>query len=202
MRSLLLFMFFSLAGTAVHAADTGEAKKVLDKVATVVGNKNGVEATFAMTNEQLGRISGTIAVKGNKFRATTPAATVWYDGTTQWAYMESTEEVTITTPSAEQQAAMNPLTFINLYKTGYTLSLATVEGQWEVRMQAQQRGSDIQEVYVDINKTTYIPTQVRLRRDNKWTIINISSFTTSPQSDASFVFNAKDYPHAEVVDLR
>ena len=49
----------------------------------------------------------------------TAKATVWFNGKTQWSYMPSTNEVNVSTPNEVQQAAMNPYTFINMYKSGY-----------------------------------------------------------------------------------
>ncbi len=202
MKHILLLAFLSLISVSMLADNNGDAKKILDKVATVVGNKSGVQASFSMNGERLGQMSGTIAVKGNKFSAKTVDAVVWYDGKTQWTYVKNTDEVNVTTPTKTQQAEMNPLTFINLYKTGYNLSLKTLNGKWEVHMMAQNANNSLQELYVIIDKSSYVPSQVRLRKKNTWITINISDFKATPQNDATFVFNAKDFPTAEVIDLR
>lgn len=202
MRKFLLLTIMSVLTLCASADNAGEARKILDKTASVVSKKSGVLANFQISNGKLGHTSGTIAVKGSKFNARTPQATVWFDGKTQWTYMKSTDEVNITTPTKAQQTQMNPLTFINLYKKGYKLSVKTVDGKYEVRMQAQSKGSSIQEMYIVINKTTHIPSQVRMRQKDAWTTINITNFKATPQSDAIFTFNKKDFPSAEIVDLR
>lgn len=69
-------------------------------------------------------------------------------------------------------------------------------------MQALNKGYSIQEMYIVINPNTYIPTQVRMRQNATWTTINISNFKSKPQNDAVFTFNKRDYPSAEVIDLR
>ena len=182
--------------------DTPDAKKILDKTAAVVGKKSGAQANFQIANSKIGNTSGTIAIKGNKFNARTPQATVWFNGKTQWTYMKKTDEVNVTTPTQAQQTQMNPLTFINLYKTGFKLSMKTVEGKYEVRMQAENKSRSIQEMYIVIDPKTYVPTQVRMRQKDSWTTINISNFKATSQSDAIFTFNKQDFPSAEIVDLR
>ncbi len=116
--------------------------------------------------------------------------------------MSANDEVNISTPTAAQVAQMNPLTFINLYKSGYKLSMVSSGSNYEVHMIADNAQAAIQEVYVTINKTTYIPSQVKLKRKSNWMTIAISNFKTATLSDSVFTFNAKDYPSAEVIDLR
>lgn len=192
----------SVLTMGIYAADNMTARKVLDKTAAVVGKKSGAQAQFHIANAKLGNASGTIAIKGNKFNARTADATVWFNGKTQWTYMKNTDEVNVTTPTQAQQTQMNPLTFINMYKSGYKLSMKTVEGKYEVRMVAENKSRSVQEMYIVVNPKTFVPTQVRMRQKDSWTTINISNFKATPQSDAVFTFNKKDFPSAEIVDLR
>lgn len=192
----------SVLTMGIYAADNMTARKVLDKTAAVVGKKSGAQAQFHIANAKLGNASGTIAIKGNKFNARTADATVWFNGKTQWTYMKNTDEVNVTTPTQAQQTQMNPLTFINMYKSGYKLSMKTVEGKYEVRMVAENKARSVQEMYIVVNPKTFVPTQVRMRQKDSWTTINISNFKATPQSDAVFTFNKKDFPSAEIVDLR
>ncbi len=202
MKQTILLMFIaSVMSIGAYADDSSDAKKVLDKIATVVSNQNGVEADFTLTGERM-NVRGTIAVKGGMFTAKSADATVWFDGTTQWTYMKRTDEVNITTPTKDQQVQMNPLTFINLYKSGYKLSTISKTKTKEIRMQAESSSNAIQEVYVTYDPSTYIPIQVRMRRKSTWMTINISNFKTLSQGDDIFVFNKKDFPTAEIVDLR
>lgn len=202
MKKILILALLSIFAFNASADNASDARKILDKTASVASKKSGVQANFQLSNGKLGHTSGTIAVKGSKFNARTPQATVWFDGKTQWTYMKNTDEVNVTTPTKAQQTQMNPLTFINLYKKGYKLSVKTVDGKYEVRIQAQSKSSSIQEMYIVINKTTSIPSQVRMRQKDAWTTINITNFKATPQSDATFTFNKKDFPTAEIVDLR
>ena len=52
------------------------AKEVLDKTAANISEKSGVSASFTIKGKNM-NASGTIAVKGRKFHATTLQATIW-----------------------------------------------------------------------------------------------------------------------------
>ena len=202
MKKIVLICFMSLFAMFTWAQTANEAKKVLDKTASVVGRKGGASASFKVSSTKYGNTSGTISIKGNKFHAKTPQAIVWFDGKTQWTYMNSTEEVNIITPNEAQQAAMNPYQFINLYKSGFDMSMKTVSGYYQVHLTAQNKKRSVQEMYININKKTYIPSQVKMRQGSSWTTIDISNFKVSNQPNSLFTFKAKDYPKAEVIDLR
>ena len=127
---------------------------------------------------------------------------MWFDGKTEWTYMKNTDEVNITTPTEAQQQAMNPYQFINIYKNGFNLGVKTIGSNYQVHLTAKDKKRSIQEMYILINKSTYKPLQVKMRQANGWTTINISQFKATNISDATFIFNAKNYPDAEIIDLR
>ncbi|MCR5512725.1 MAG: cell envelope biogenesis protein LolA [Prevotella sp.] len=176
------------------------AKQVLDKTAAVVSAKSGAKASFSIKGDQM-NASGSIAIKGKKFQATTPQATVWFDGKTQWTYLKKNDEVNIANPSESELAAINPYNFIYLYKNGYKYTMEKKNGNFIVHLTASGKRS-IQEMYITINQKTYIPSQIRMRQQKGWTTINITGFQQSKLYDGMFRFNSKDFPNAEVIDLR
>lgn len=177
------------------------ARKILDRTAKVVCHSGGASASFTMSNSSVGNVSGVISIKGNKFNARTPQMTVWYNGKTQWTYMKKTNEVNISIPTQAQQQMMNPYTFINIYKSGYNMT-ATRGKNDEVHLVAQNKAKSISEMYITINHKTGVPSQVKMKHKGKWSIIKISNFSTKRLSDQIFTFNTKDYPTAEIIDLR
>ena len=177
------------------------AKSVLDKAAANITVKSGVQANFKMTGS-MGNTSGTLVVKGKKFHATTPQAIVWFDGKTQWTYMKNNDEVNVTTPTEAQLQAINPYNFINLYKSGYDCTLNKAGKDYIVHLTASLKDKKIREMFITINKTSYQPTQVKLLQGTKWTIFDITDLKKRNIPDSQFRFNAKDFPQAEVIDLR
>ncbi len=198
MERIKLFAMMLLLSVAAFSQD---AKQVLDKAAAVVSNAKGVQAQFTMKNSQL-NTSGTIAIKGKKFHAAVPQAIVWFDGKTQWTYMKKNDEVNVANPTQADLEAISPYSFIYLYKQGYSYTMKKKPGNYEVHLTAKKKKHGIQEMYIVVNQKTYIPSQIRLKQQKGWTTIDISHFKQVALSDETFRFNAKDYPTAEVIDLR
>ena len=176
------------------------AKQVLDKTAAVVAAKSGAKASFSIEGDQM-NASGTIAIKGKKFHATTPQATIWFDGKTQWTYLKKNDEVNVANPTESELAAINPYNFIYMYQKGYKYTMEKKNGSFIVHLTGSDKRG-IQEMYITIHQKTYIPSQIRMRQQKGWTTITISGFKQSKLSDGMFRFNSKDFPNAEVIDLR
>ena len=179
-----------------------DAKSVLDKCAAAVSAKEGVKASFVMESAQYGRAQGTISVKGKMFHASTEVAALWFDGTTQWTYLNSNNEVSVTTPTEAQLQAINPYNFIHLYKSGFKYTMTTNNTSYNVHLTAEDAKRKIQEMFITVDKKAYTPTDVKLRQGTKWTTFRISDFQKVSLADSEFRFNSKDYPTAEVIDLR
>ncbi len=194
--SIILFYLF-----AFLPATAQSARQVLDKTAAVVANKSGAKASFVMKGGNM-NTSGTIAIKGRMFQATTPQATIWFDGKTQWTYVKQNDEVNVANPSDTEQQAINPYTFIYMYKNGYKSTMVKRGTCYEVHLTATDKKRNIQEMYIVVNAKSYAPSQVRLLRKSGWTTIDISNFKKASLADGQFRFNAKEFPHAEVIDLR
>lgn len=199
-RNILFALAFMLSVNA-FSQSSADAKKVLDKAAAVVGRRGGAAANFSITGGEVGRTSGSIIIKGNKFKTITPEATIWFDGKTQWAYMKSTNEVNVSTPSEAKRLSMNPYAFITMYKNGYHMSMKTTAAAYIVHLQAIHPARSMQEFYVTISKTFY-PQQIKMLQGKKWVTINISSFRAASHPNSYFRFRHSDAPSAEVVDLR
>lgn len=198
MKKICFLITVMLLSVATYAQT---AKSVLDKAAATVTVKEGVKANFKMTASN-GTTSGTLLLKGRKFHATTPVATIWFDGKTQWTYLKNNDEVNVSNPTEAQLQAINPYNFINLYKKGYNATLNKSGKDYIVHLTATDKSKKIQELFVSVNKTNYHPTQVKLLQGKKWTVFDISDMKRQNIPDSLFQFNSKDFPNAEIIDLR
>ena len=198
MKKICILILTALIST-VATAQT--AKSVLDKAAAHITVKEGVKANFKMQGG-IGITSGIIFIKGKKFHASTPQATVWFDGKTMWTYMKQNEEVNVSNPTEAQLQAINPYNFINLYKNGYNCTLNNTGSSYVVHLTSNVKDRKIKELFVTIDKQSYRPTQVKLLQGKSWTIFDITDLSKSKVADSQFRFNANDFPKAEVIDLR
>ena len=116
-------------------------------------------------------------------------------------------EVNLTTPTPEEIQQINPYTFVDLYKSGYRLSVsdATYQGKscYEVRMVATRQGSSISEMRITIDRSSYLPHSIRIREGADWTRIRVKSLATGKSwADSVFRFDSKKHPGMEIIDLR
>ena len=199
MKKVILVLSLIMLHVSFGAAQT--AKEVLDKCAATLTAKEGLRADFTMESAQYGSASGTIAVKGRMFHATTSVAAMWFDGKTQWTYMKKNDEVNVTTPSESELQAFNPYNFINMYKKGYKYSMTTADKSYKVHLTATG-SKKISEMFITVDKSSYQPSEVKMLQGKKWTTFTISNLKKVAMADAEFRFNSKDYPTAEVIDLR
>ena len=190
----------TLALITAMSVNAQTAKEVLDKTAATVSAQQGAQASFKISGQGM-NANGTIAIKGQKFHASTAQATIWFDGKTMWTYMKKNDEVNVSNPTESQLAAINPYNFIYLYKKGYKYTMEKKGGNFVVHLTATGKKS-IQEMYITIGQKSYTPSQIRYRITKGWTTIDINNFKTANLSDGMFRFNSKDFPHAEVIDLR
>ena len=200
MKRLSIICMLLVLTVSISAQNATHARKILDKTASIIGRKGGAVANFSISGKY-GNSSGTIAIKGNKFNAKTPQAIVWYDGKTQWTYMKKNQEVNVSTPTEAQQQSMNPYKFISIYKNGFKLGMKNVSEGWQIHLYATNQKRTIKEMYIVVGKN-YLPKTIRMRQSNGWTTIKVTNFKAKNLADTMFRFNAKDFPNAEVIDLR
>ena len=122
-----------------------------------------------------------------------------YDGKTQWVYNKKADEVNISHPNASSQQSMNPYTFLNLYKKGYTITSTAAASGTQVHLVG--KGKSISEMYILVDKSYNIK-EIKYCQKGNWITIHISNLKNQSLDDSAFIFNAKDFPKAEVIDLR
>lgn len=203
----ILFMGYATA-KAQNPAD------ILDKAAQTYNNANGISASFVMrihTPQQniTESFEGMIQMKGDKFTFKTPDMQVWFNGTTQWTYVDHIEELNVTNPTGEELQFTNPVVLLNSYKTGFTpvykgeSTSANSKAAYDIELTPKKKG-DIINVELQIEKISGMPSRITVTTKNGVvSTISISQVKTNVnQPDSYFVFNKADFPDAEIIDLR
>ena len=210
-RSYILVLLLTLFPFGQVLAQN--ADQILDKAASTIENAGGVKAIFVLlmshNSNMHGSIEGEIALERDKFRLTTADAITFFDGKTQWSYLKDSDEVTVTEPTPEELQAINPYEILNLYKKGYEQKIGNVttysgKPVYEVILQAQSNKSDIVSLKLFIAKDSYQLLFIQgTMRDGTVNDIAISGYQAVQKFPADyFVFKKKDYPKAELIDLR
>lgn len=196
--ALLIIAFIFLVGTAT--AQT--AKDILDKTAATLTCDGGIKAKYSISMGNGNNSIGTILVKGKMFHIDMPQMAVWFDGKTQWTYVKSNQEVNVTNPTDEELAAINPYSFLTIYKKGYKCSLSSTANNHDVRLTSANVKSNIQMIELKIDRKSFVPKRIVMYSGKSITTINISQLEKASLSDNMFKFSKKNYPDAEVIDLR
>ena len=115
------------------------AKALLDDASANLRANEGIRAALTIVTDE-GEVKATICMKGNKFVLETPGMKTWFDGTTQWTYLEVNEEVNVSTPTAAELQQINPYALMESYRTGYDLTLTAnhqAKSFYEITLKAQ-----------------------------------------------------------------
>lgn len=211
MKPIVFLLICLLNSMGAQAQKDPQARKVLDATASALQKQGGFQIQFTATTFQKGQeqgcMSGTMLIKGKKFRLSTPDVTTWFDGKTQWSYLKANEEVNVSTPTDEELQTLNPYAFIALYKSGYdyTMKPTTTYGKasYEIKLRAESNNQPIKTLLLDVEQATRMPLCVRIYDGQTWVRIAINSVAGKQKfNDDVFRFNANDYPQAEIIDMR
>lgn len=222
-----LVLIFSLLFSMNLAAQTSQATQatqkaqndpkaleVLNKASVAYNKAGGVKAGFIIKVLAKGgtvkdNLSGSIYLKGSKFKLETGDMTAWFDGTNQWVYILSNNEVNLSKPNAKELLMINPVNVFQLYQHGYNSKLLTDKVEngkklLQVELKPYTKTENTLSIVATFEKTTYRPKSIIItNKDKSGSRISIGSYLTGQTySETMFTFQPKDYPNTEVVDLR
>lgn len=192
------------AATALSAGAKTPAA-ILDETAKKIASTPSVEVQYSVTANDKST-TGSLTLQGDRFSLLSPDMKVWYDGRTQWTYSSATNEVNITEPTPDELAQINPLIIINSFKKLYNArSLKASAGYHKIELTPKNpRNVQIKNAVLTVNASTRYPHSIVLTMDNGTKLtINVKSIKGGINHPAAtFVFNKKYLPKAEIVDLR
>ena len=212
MRKYIFSVLIALLSLPVIAQQQqSQARVILDKTAEAFRKAGGVKADFTVKAVANGLVegaeNGTIQLKGEKFVLKTSDIITWFDGKTQWSYLESSEEVNVSNPTPEELQTINPYALLSIYKNGYNYKYAGTKSRngkqgFEVILTPENK-QDTTSITLFVSQT-YQPLYIKVEQNNKSAneIIVTSYQTNQPLDNATFKFDKKKFPNAEVIDLR
>lgn len=201
--TMILAMLIAITGNV--SASTPSATGILDKASSALIGSKGISASY--TIKAGGQTQqGTLNVKGKKFSIINGDISTWYDGKTMWNYNHSDKEVTISTPTNQELATMNPYTLIASYKTLYTPQLQTsaIKGTYAISLIPKSAQSPVKKAVVYIRASDYQPVRLDVTsRNGSVSVIVVTNIRKGVSfTDASFVFPSAKYKGCGTIDLR
>ena len=216
--AILMFLIISVFGASAQPKGMGsndpDAKKILDGVSAKFKTFKGVQANFALKIENaagktLGNKTGTVYMKGSKYRVTITGQEIFCDGNNISTYDKSANEVTITKIDPTANTLTPQKIFTNFYDKDFLYKLnreTIIAGKkiQELELTPIDKSKPFFKVLVFVDKAaqTINSTKIFEKTGNKYTYAVSKMNTAAPVSDAQFIFDIKKFPGTEVVDLR
>jgi outer membrane lipoprotein-sorting protein len=203
----ILFLSFQF----LSAQSNVQAEKIITSL-LADAKTNAIKTNFKLAvteknNSPAQTSTGTFTIKGSRFVLEMEEMKVWFDGKTQWAYVQKNNEVSITEPSEKELSETNPMAILSGFKTKSSIRFSAFvksRQNYCIEMIPKFKNQDITKIEVQVNKTTNNLVSIKLYNKNGNTsMLSLSNFEKEIKaSDNSFVFNKTKYNGVVVNDLR
>lgn len=203
----LLIAIAILAGSAKAQSDVA-AKKILDAVSAKLKTYKGINAGFTLlsktgTGKINNKVKGKVFVKGNKYYIKEGSTEIFNDGSKTWNY-NGNDEVTVTSPDADDQALTPQRLLTGFYDKDFTYKLISSAGTYnQIQLVPIDKRKNFKKVTVFVNKFKTMITKAKVVDKSNNTIeFNLTNIRTSLDiPDDTFVFNQKKYnKNIEVIE--
>ena len=104
--------------------------------------------------------------------------------------------------ATEGASAQFKISGANGFKNSGTIIIKTIGNTHQVHLISTSSNASIKEMTISLNKVSSVISSAKILHNGNWLTINISNFKSKKISNATFIFNSKDFPSAEVIDLR
>ena len=191
-----------------------EAKKVLDAVSAKFKTFKSVKALFTLKIENAagkvqGTKTGTVLMKGMKYRVSITGQDIFCDGATIWTYDMAAKEVQVATLDNSSGSITPQKLFTNFYDKDFLFLLnedvkRNGKTYQVVELTPIDKTKPFFKVILEVDKATKVimSTRVFEKNGNRYLYAINNMATSTVITDDNFVFNPKKYPGVEVIDLR
>lgn len=208
----MMSMFFTLSAQPPKGMGNSDpdAKKILDAVSAKFKSFKSVQSKFSLkiensSNKVIGNKTGIVYMKGTKYRIKVSGQDIFCDGSNVWTVDPAAKEITITKLDPSNNTITPQKLFTNFYDKDFLYKLnSDAKGVQEIELTPIDKSKLFHKVIVFINKITQTITSTKVfeKAGNRYTYTVSGMDTKTNITDATFVFDQKNYPGMEVVDLR
>jgi outer membrane lipoprotein carrier protein len=206
-------VLFAQPGKGLGVNDPA-AKKLLDAVSAKFKTFTSIKAGFTLRIENAagkvqGTKSGTVYMKGTKYRVSITGQEIFCDSKTVWNYDKSANEVQVSAVDNSSGAITPQKIFTNFYDKDFLYKLngdEAIDGKTYqvVELTPVDKSKPFFKVLIGIDKKTNVIMNTRVfeKNGNRYVYAINTISTNANVPDDMFVFDAKKYPKVEVIDLR
>lgn len=207
MKKHFLLIFSILTFSAMGFAQNAEQvfKAAFDKLKAY----DNIEIAFdyQMINTEAGineLMTGTGFIQGDSYKLNVAGQDMICDGKTLWTYLADSQEVMIS--SVDSADGGSPLSIINSYYDNITAKFqpSSNPARTTIEVSPKVKDENFNKLVVVIDTKTTELKEVHLFDNNGSEFFyNLTKFVTNQVFPANFfTFNEKDYPEAEIIDMR
>lgn len=184
------------------AAQTARAGEALDAFFRQMETQT-LQADFVLTISedaaQPMNYPGTITMRGERFALAMFDMEAAYDGSTLYIYSESTDELTLSTPTQQELTEANPFLYARALADVCTVSeRAAQDGQsTTIVLTPKDQSAGIQKFTLVVKNN--VPQKVTVKEGSKQTVLVLKNAAFLPATDGTFRL---EKPDAFVNDLR
>jgi outer membrane lipoprotein-sorting protein len=215
MKNLILFLVFVSGISLSVAQQDPEAKKILDKLSEKTKSYKIIKTDFKIDYKNIkdntqNTSNGTIVMKQDMYRMNFLGAESFFDGKTLWNYIPEVSEVNITEQDSNSEDIFsNPKKIFTIYEKGYKYQFINSITEKNIDYYIiDLYPIDLDEEYSRIRlqisaKEMFLNSAAIFGKEGSQYYISFDNYDTRTDfEDSYFIFNSKDYPEVEIIDMR
>lgn len=213
MKFIKLIIACSFITQLVSAQVDPKAQEILKSVSTKYKSFKTLSAKFKVSVEDLknktnDNQTGTIILKGPKYKLVLGAQEIISDGKVVWTYLKDANEVQINDPKSDPNS-ISPTNMFTIYEKGFKsrfIADKVIAGKpmQIIELVPEDTKRNFIKVQLTINKTEkFIAQAIIYQKSGTNLTYAVQEFKPNvPADDAMFTFNKASHPGCEEVDLR
>jgi len=187
-----------------------KAKAAVDKAVSKLQSgafQTEIKIVFTAPTGEKESQNGTMKLYGNKFYLKTDEFENFFDGKTQWVYVQSDNEVTISEPTKEELQTISPLFIIKNFDKTHRVDFelnAPKDNFWHINLfPVDKKSGDYFKIILTINQTNNEVKKIEIMQKNgEKFAVNFGNYTSIKPDNQTFTFVQKNYPKVVVNDMR
>lgn len=209
---LAITIIMLLAGATAFAQAKKSADDILKEVAEKTKSYQSIRINFTYNMDNPSAKvheseSGILVVRGEQYQLDIAGQKVISDGKTAWTYIPDANEVQVNAVE-EDENVITPARLLTAYSSDYKSKLTgevTKAGraQYVIELKPNNDKSfTLVELNIDKELMRIMRIAIQDKSGNTFSYIVTKFETNIPVKDSDFVFNEKNYPGIEVIDMR
>lgn len=182
---------------------------ILDAMSNKYQNMKSFKALFTYTPDGGQSMKGDVTVKGSKYKLKMAGQEIYNDGKLMATYIKETNEVNLQDFDPASAGDLDPTKIYTAYKKGFKHAFVQEKKQGNtvvdvVELTSTNKNSQVAKVQLWISKVDKSIKGWKIFQKNGQKVnYEVQLFQPNVAvADKDFIFNSKQYPGVEVVDLR